>query len=328
MNEHKIPYTSPDVCRDTFLLMLPLLAMDVYLYGMRPALLCLVAIITAGICDWLVSLLRRRPFERGELSSEAFALLVAMLMPASVDYYVLIVAVLAAVLIGKEAFGGYGHYPFHPAAVGYVVAAVGWPEQVFVYPAAGTQLPLGSCVSVALSEGSSAVLKNGGLPSISNIDLWLGNYAGPMGVTFNLVILACLLYLIARRRTDLIAPACFLLACAAVAFVAPRLGDIPLSWPWQYVGQRLTVLKYEMLSGAVLFAAVFLVPEPVTLPRHPLSRAIYGLLLGFASMMFRYYGTYETGVCFALLAINSVSGWLDRAVTDLMERKGVRRHEA
>lgn len=45
-------------------------------------------------------------------------------------------------------------------------------------------------------------------------------------------------------------------------------------------------------------------------------------------MMFRYYGTYETGVCFALLAINSVSGWLDRAVTDLMERKGVRRHEA
>ena len=80
MNEHKIPYTSPDVCRDTFLLMLPLLAMDVYLYGMRPALLCLVAIITAGICDWLVSLLRRRPFERGELSSEAFALLVAMLM--------------------------------------------------------------------------------------------------------------------------------------------------------------------------------------------------------------------------------------------------------
>ena len=81
-------------------------------------------------------------------------------------------------------------------------------------------------------------------------------------------------------------------------------------------------------SAARCCFAVFLVPEPVTLPRHPLSRAIYGLLLGFASMMFRYYGTYETGVCFALLAINSVSGWLDRAVTDLMERKRVRRHEA
>ena len=324
----RIPYTDPAVCRDTFLLMLPLLAMAVYLYGARPAVLCAVAVFTAGVCDWLVSLLRRRPFDRGELSSEAFALLVAMLMPASVDYYVLIVAVLAAVMIGKEAFGGYGHYPFHPAAVGYVVAAVGWPEQVFVYPAPGSALPLGSCAGVALSEGSSAVLKNGGLPTISDIDLWLGNYAGPMGVTFCLVILACLLFLIARRRTDLIAPACFLVACAAVAFVAPRLGDIPLSWPWQYVGQRLTVLKYEILSGAVLFAAVFLVPEPVTLPRHPVSRAVYGLLLGFMSMMYRYYGTYETGVCFALLAVNSVSGWLDRAVTDLVTGKGARRRES
>lgn len=318
-----------DMYRDSFLLMLPLLAMAVYLYGARPAVLCAVAVVTANLCDRLVALLRRKPYERHEMSSESFALLVAMLLPASVDYYVLIVAVLAAVLVGKEAFGGYGAYPFHPAAVGYVVAAVSWPEQVFRFPVPFAALPLGGTDGVQLVESASAVLKSGGLPTTSTLDLLLGDYAGPMGTTFNLVILSCLLYLLARRKTSLVTPACFLLACAAVAYLAPRLGDIPLSWPWQYAGQRLEVLKFEMLSGAVLYSAVFLVNEPVTLPKNGASRAVYGLLLGFTSMMFRYFGTYETGVCFALLAVNAVSGWLDRVVTGFTaHRKEVRPRES
>jgi electron transport complex protein RnfD len=44
------------------------------------------------------------------------------------------------------------------------------------------------------------------------------------------------------------------------------------------------------------------------------GRVVYGVLVGAAAMAFRYYGAYETGVCFALLLVNSVSGWLDRGV--------------
>ena len=109
----------------------PLLCMSCYFYGLRPLLLCGAAVITGNLCDRLVSLLRRRVYQSNDLSSESFALLIALLMPATVDWYVLIAAVLAGVFIGKEVFGGYGSYPFHPAAVGYVIAAVSWPEQVF-----------------------------------------------------------------------------------------------------------------------------------------------------------------------------------------------------
>ena len=45
------------------------------------------------------------------------------------------------------------------------------------------------------------------------------------------------------------------------------------------------------------------------------------------AMMFRYYGNYETGVCFAILAMNAFSGWLDRAVLRILHRKGVVRRE-
>ena len=45
-----------------------------------------------------------------------------------------VVSVAVAILLGKHAFGGYGHYPCNPAAFGYAVAAVSWPGEVFLYP--------------------------------------------------------------------------------------------------------------------------------------------------------------------------------------------------
>ena len=53
-----------------------------------------------------------------------------LLLPATVHYYVVVVSVAVAILLGKHAFGGYGHYPFNPAAFGYAVAAVSWPSRL------------------------------------------------------------------------------------------------------------------------------------------------------------------------------------------------------
>jgi electron transport complex protein RnfD len=62
---------------------------------------------------------------------------------------------------------------------------------------------------------------------------------------------------------------------------------------------------------------VFLINEPYTCVHHRMGRVLYGVLVGVVSMGFRYYGVYETGVCFALLAVNSVSAWIDRTETKL-----------
>ena len=84
----------------------PVLCMACFLYGVRPLLLCGIAVLTGNLCDRLVSLLRRRVYQGGDFSNESFALVIALLMPVTVDIYVLIAAVIAGVLIGKEIFGG------------------------------------------------------------------------------------------------------------------------------------------------------------------------------------------------------------------------------
>ena len=177
--------------KHVFWLCVPLLCMACYFYGARPLLLCGIALLTGNLCDRLVALLRHRVYTNKDLSNESFSLIIALLMPATVDIYVLVVAVLAGVLIGKEVFGGYGSYPFNPAAVGYAVAAVSWPEQVVRYPQPYTPLPLWNASAVPVSSTIEDTLRSGGILNLNALAVVLGEFAAPMGTGAALVILAC-----------------------------------------------------------------------------------------------------------------------------------------
>ena len=295
----------------------PVLCMACFLYGVRPLLLCGIAVLTGNLCDRLVSLLRRRVYQAGDFSNESFALVIALLMPVTVDIYVLIAAVLAGVLIGKETFGGYGSYPFNPAAVGYVVAAVSWPEQVFRYPQPYTSIPLWDASMVPVSSTIEDTLRSGGMLNIRSLVLSLGEYAAPMGTGAALVILACGLFLWTQKDAHMSASVSFLLTCALIAFFFPRQAGLADSAVLANMLPRLRCVRDELLTGAILFSAVFLLNEPYTCVHHRMGRILYGVLVGVVSMGFRYYGVYETGVCFALLAVNSVSAWIDRTEAKL-----------
>ena len=294
---------------------IPLLCMACFLYGLRPLLLCGAALLTGNLCDRLVSLLRRRVYRAGDFSNESFALIIALLMPATVDWYVVIMAVLAGVLIGKEVFGGYGSYPFNPAAVGYAVAAVSWPEQVFRYPQPYTNIPLWDATGVPVSSTISDTLRSGGSLNIGAISLVLGEYAAPMGTGAALILLACGLFLWLQKDVRLSASVSFVVTCALIAFLFPRQVGVN----GVDIALRLQCVRDELLTGAMLFSAVFLLNEPYTCAHHRLGRILYGVLVGAITMGFRYYGVYETGVCFALLTVNSISGWMDRTESRLYQ---------
>ena len=197
--------------KHVFWLCVPLLCMACYFYGARPLLLCGIALLTGNLCDRLVALLRHRVYTNKDLSNESFSLIIALLMPATVDIYVLVVAVLAGVLIGKEVFGGYGSYPFNPAAVGYAVAAVSWPEQVVRYPQPYTPLPLWNASAVPVSSTIEDTLRSGGILNLNALAVVLGEFAAPMGTGAALVILACGLVLWTQKDVHIGASASFLI---------------------------------------------------------------------------------------------------------------------
>ena len=101
----------------------PLLAVSCFYYGARPLLMMAAGLLTAYVADCVVTPLHAAGYRAHEPSSEAFAALIVLMMPASAPYYMVVTATIIAVLV-KEAFGGEGHYPFHPAAVGMAASHV------------------------------------------------------------------------------------------------------------------------------------------------------------------------------------------------------------
>ena len=305
----------------------PLLALSCWYYGPRPLTLMGAALAVAFLADCVLTPLHGAAAPANEPSSACFAALIVLLMPASVPYYAVVAAVLAAVLV-KEAFGGEGHYPFHPAAVGMAVAGLSWPQQVFRYPVPGTVLPVWGGEMPTLVSGMNVTLAAGGLPTATTTNLLIGNVEGPLGTSAALVVAACALFLLLRGHLRLSMFIPYIAVCVGLAWLFPPLNELPrFSLPWEHVLQRMYLEKYILLAGSTLFGGALLASEPVTQPNQRASRIVYGLLLGFAATAFRYYSEYETGICFALLIAGAFPEWLDR-VSRQAERVRLRRKEA
>lgn len=200
---------------------IPLLCMACFLYGLRPLLLCGAALLTGNLCDRLVSLLRRRVYRAGDFSNESFALIIALLMPATVDWYVVIMAVLAGVLIGKEGVWRLRQLSLQPRCCGLrrgggVLAGAGVPLPPALY-----QHPLWDATGVPVSSTISDTLRSGGSLNIGAISLGLGEYAAPMGTGAALILLACGLFLWLQKDVRLGASVSFVVTCALIAFLFP-----------------------------------------------------------------------------------------------------------
>lgn len=68
----------------------PLLAVSCFYYGARPLLMMAAGLLTAYVADCVVTPLHAAGYRAHEPSSEAFAALIVLMMPASAPYYMVV----------------------------------------------------------------------------------------------------------------------------------------------------------------------------------------------------------------------------------------------
>ncbi len=301
MNKIKTKIDSISYYDDMFLAMLPIILCASVVYSRRVILICGIAAITARVVDVAMALLLKKDIDAEDKSSIIASITFSMMLPVSIPLYIVVVTVALVVMIGKHVFGGKDVYPFSLAALAMCMAAVNWPENVFqaVRPLTKVNFWTGEAIN---GVSAPALIKLGGLPYISTFDLLLGNHPGAMGMSFLLVILACGTFLIVNKRITWHVPVTFLVTCAIFSLLFPRI----------YGVSRWYSLKYEMLCSSILFFSIFLINEPATTPKNPKAKIVFGFICGIMTMIFRYFGSYEIGGCFALLLINATVGFWDR----------------
>ena len=285
--------------------LIAVMVVPVYLYGMRPVMIALCALATAVICDILFKKLFHIPRKKGDWSSLSAAMIIALMMPATVDYFVVVVAVLSGLLIAKYAFGGTGNHIFHPSALGLAIVGLSFPEQVLAYPNPKQMLDLGASIwqnsDIIYATTPASLLNVGGTPRIEWFDILLGNFPGAMGTTCVLVLLAVLLFFCFRKIISYKIVLSALVTAALYATLFPRV-----------VTGTLNSVVYELISGVFLFGLAFLACDQDLAPQKTAGQILYGIVFALLVMIFRTVGALDIETVFVLLVMNALSREFDR----------------
>jgi Na+-transporting NADH:ubiquinone oxidoreductase subunit B len=259
---------------------------------------------------------------RGHEVNEGFlvtGMLIPMIVPVSIPLWMVAIATVFAVVIGKEAFGGTGMNIFNPALLTRAFL-------FFAYPASIT----GDKVWVSgLTNGLTTVDGYSGetplgklalgfydqMPSLQT--LILGTIPGSIGETSKIAILlgAGILILtgIGSWRT----------------MVSTIAGGIVMTLIFNLIGaneyMKIDPLTQIMLGG-FLFGAVFMATDPVTAAQTNRGKWIYGFLIGIFAIMIRVFNpAYPEGMMLSILLMNTFAPLIDHYVIQSHIQKRMKR---
>ena len=155
----------------------------------------------------------------------------------------------------------------------------------------------------AIKSGDASVLSE--LPDAFSLllgDYSIGGGAGTIGEICGLALLAGLAFMLWRKIITWHIP----VSIIATVFVFSAL--LHLANP--IYADPSTVI----LSGGLLLGAIFMATDYVTSPMTPKGQLIYGVAIGFLTVVIRNWGAYPEGMSFAILIMNAFTPLINNYV--------------
>ncbi len=269
-------------------LMLPTAA-SIYFFGFNAILVILTSILAAVATEYIIKLIRKKPFVM-DGSAIITGLLLALTLPPTIPLWMVALGSIFAIAIVKEAFGGLGHNILNPALAGRAFMQLSFPGPMALWIAPSGFAPDAVTSASPLSDAFEKIGDNLDL----YLDLLLGNTSGSLGETSALLLLAGGILLIILRIIDWRTPVAFIVTVAILSLIA---------------GQDAV---YQVLSGGLMIGAFFMATDYVTTPMTRTGKVIFGIGAGILTILIRFYGGMPEGVCYAILLMNTAAPLIDR----------------
>lgn len=293
--------TEFSVMLDFLFIILVLVFMSMVNYGLRPLYIFIISIASSYVADLICLYLRRKKFDKKDLSAIVSGGIIALMMPASVPIGILIITDIFSIVIGKQIFGGKGNMIFNCSATALAFASVCWKNSILMYPVPNEVISFSSDISSGLTSSLTNVLDWATIPAVSDFDIMLGKFTGPMGATHIIILIVCAVVLMFRRSLPASVFISGFVSIAFLSYIFPKFGD-----------SRLTSMYYEMISGMTIFGLIFLASDYYTSPRNGLSGILYGISIGIVTSVFRHIGSVENAIVFAVIIVNPLKNTLDK----------------
>jgi Na+-transporting NADH:ubiquinone oxidoreductase subunit B len=272
--------------------------------------------------EFLFAQIRHHEVSEGYLVS---GILVPLVIPVDTPLWMVAVATVFAVIIGKEVFGGVGMNILNPALTARAFLFFAYPtfmsgDKVWINGLIkGEGIVDGFSGATALGQAAvndPQILNSTGDP-MTGMDMFMGTIPGSIGETSTLAILIGAVFLIytgvgSWKIIFSVFAGGTVMGVILNAFGGNALMEIPF---WQH-----------LMLGGFAFGAVFMATDPVSAAQTERGKWIYGFLIGILAIIIRVLNpAFPEGVMLAILLMNVFAPLIDHYVIESHIKKRLKR---
>ncbi len=264
----------------------PACAAGMWCYGFRALLVIAVCTASCVLCEWGWQKLTHRDVTVGDLSAAVTGVMLACNLPVTIPLWMAAAGSVFAIVVVKQFYGGLGCNILNPALAGRAMMLASWPVAMTSWTLDGvsTATPLS-----LLKTGA------GGLPSLGA--MFTGAVGGCIGESCKWALLLGFAVLLAKKIITWHVPVVYMLTTSVLCTLFGR--GAPAA---------------EMLSGGLMFGAVFMATDYATSPITQRGKLLFAFGCGALTAVIRTWGGYPEGVSYAILVMNLTVPLIDRAV--------------
>ena len=298
--------TTRSIMLDVIIAMLPALAFAIFNFGLRALTLTAVSVVGCIFWEWLYRKLMKKPQSIGDLSCVVTGMLLAFVCPVQMPYWMILIGDFFAIIVVKQLFGGIGKNFLNPALAGRAVLLASYAGTMtsWVDPAAGKAPIIGSMADVVTTATPLAVMKTGDFAALTDTynvgNMFIGQIPGSLGEVSALALLIGGAYLIWRKVINWQTPVAYIATVAVLTFLFPKQGS-GLEW-----------MLYSIFGGGLFLGAFFMATDYATSPVTKKGQLIFGIGCGLFTVLIRYFGSYNEGVCYSIMVMNLFVALIDK----------------
>ena len=278
-----------------------------FIFGLKKVLPVVITSYVAGLgAEFTFAIIRKHNVNEGFLVS---GMLIPLVMPVGIPLWMVAVATIFAVVIGKEVFGGTGMNVLNPALTARAFLFFAYPtkmsgNEVWI----NTDLHQGQQVvdgfSGATPLGDAAAGFADKIPGVW--ESFIGTIPGSIGETS---AIACLIGAAVLLYTGI---------GSWRIMLSVFIGGLAMSSIFSAVGAN-TLMQisplHHLVLGGFAFGAIFMATDPVTAAQTNTGKFIYGFLIGMFAILIRVFNpAYPEGMMLAILFMNVMAPLIDHFV--------------
>ena len=299
------------IMRDVIIALMPVLFAATYAFGFRVLLISAVGIITSVGSEYIYQKITNKKVTIHDLSAVVTGLLLALSLASNVPLWTVVLGSIFAIVVIKQLPGGIGNNPLNPAVSARLMLKIFFQPQIANWVQPGPDGISSSTPLEFIGNGVESLPE--GMPTF--LDVFMGNIGGNSGEVIKWAILIGLAYLLIRKIVDIRVPLATLLGTFLFMLLVS--------------GADFAFASYHVLTGTLLFAAVFMVTDYTSSPLNSRARIVFGFSVGLMTGILRYLFNFPGGIGVAIITMNLFANKFDTSFTQKIFGVNVKevRHE-